>query len=245
MSSVSAAASAPASVPVVTAAANVPVAQPVPGHLDLAWRFMSANPSAVVAIFGIVVTILLFWLGARRNRMEATFKALELVQAKDAREARFGLRDILSSNAEHKGDFSKMKSTERATVSSIVLLFGFIGALGRRGRIDLNVFFDAFASSIVVNHERMRAYSQWRDSYRPYQDGTLWKDFDWLSEHAKLYLARRGDPNRLRSLLSRTGLVRPPWESITALEASAHSPLPSSSPPASDTTSAVPIPVAP
>lgn len=193
-------------------------------------QWMGENPSAIVAMFGIVVTVLLFWLVAKRNRLEATFKTLEMLQQKDAREARFGLRALISATAKHKGDFSKMTPEDRATASSIVLLFGFIGALGRRHRIELGIFFDSFASSVVINHERLRAYSEWRDSYRPYGDGTLWKDFDWLAAKAKRYLAIQGETGFLRRMAARLRIVRPSTDRIEKLVASAHTPLPSSLP---------------
>lgn len=215
----------PISINVVQRAAEAAPRQPE-NFLSGFIHWMGANPSAVVAAFGVIVTVILFWLGGRRNRLEATFKTLEMLQAKDAREARFGLRELISPTAKHKGDFSKMKSEDRATVSSILLLFGFIGALGRRRRIELNIFFDAFASSVVINHERLRAYSKWRDNYRTYKDGTLWKDFDWLASKAKRYLAIQGEPNPIRRIAARLRIVKPSWTAVEALEASAHAPLP-------------------
>jgi hypothetical protein len=199
---------------------------PPPDLFQQSLTFIEANPTVVVGAFGIIVTIILFWFGYQRNRIEATFKALELLQEKDVRDARFGLRDMMRGVVAKGDGYSSLSAEDRAKLSSIVLSFGFIGALGRRNRIDLRIFLDAFASSVMVNHERLRDYTAWRDSYRSVKDGTLWKDFDWLAHQAHRYLAIRADPNPLRRLACRMPFVPPNWSLMDALIAEARDPLP-------------------
>ena len=158
--------------------------------------FLINNPTVGVGVFGIAVTLILFWLGDRRNRMEATFKIIEMLQESDARDARFELPDILSEAA-NNGGFAALSAKQRAKISSIALLFGFAGSLSRRKRIYLPIFLDSFASSVTINHYRIAEYAAWRQSFRPFKEGSLWKDFDWLAEKTTEYIRAETEPSRL------------------------------------------------
>ncbi|WP_168558143.1 hypothetical protein [Novosphingobium sp. SG720] len=170
--------------------------------------FVLANPSVVVGAIGIAVTILLFWLGARRNRMEATFKAIEMMQAKEARNTRFNLQELLAPASTHSRSFGGLDSETRASVSSVATQFGFIGSLARRRRIYLNIYFESFASSVLINHDRLRDYAAWRKGFREITDGSLWQDFDWLAARAERFLLLRAQSSSRRWLI-RFGLAGP------------------------------------
>ncbi len=176
------------------------------------------NPSAVVALAGLSVTILFFWLGSRRNRMEATFDALELLQDKDSRNARFNLQTLLAKAETDPAGFRALTPEERADISSIALQFGFIGTLIRQRRVFSSIIFEAFASSIVLNHHRLRGYADWRKTIRPLADGSLWNAFDELEGRARRFILIRSQPFGLSRLLVWLRLSKPPEHELEALK---------------------------
>jgi len=198
------------------AAAPAPVA-PIP---DTMIGFAAANPSVVVALTGIVVTLLLFWLTARRNRLEATFKTIELMQEKDARNARFALQDLLAPAETNAEGFAGLSPETRATISSIATQFGFIGSLARRRCIYLGIFFESFASSVVLNHRRLRPFAAWRQTIRGLTDGSLWRDFDWLAVRAERFLLLRAQP-LWRRPFGRLGIVASAVDPLVRLDSEA------------------------
>lgn len=181
-----------------------PLTQPA---LDYAAALIK-NPSIAAAIFGALITIALFYIGSRRNRMEATFEAIKMLQDKDARNARFSLQSILAKAGDDPGLFHTLTPEERALISSIALQFGLVGSLMKRNRIYKNIIFESFASSIVINHRRLRAYARWRAHMRPFMEGSLWQSFDWLDAQARRYLCLRLERRRWRRMLMRLHLRR-------------------------------------
>ena len=232
----------------LVAAAAVSAASPAPPPQDQVGAGLAcaqSNPSALIAGFGILVTVILFWLGARRNRMEATFEALRMLQDKDARNARFNLPSLLGKAREHADNFpiltpdeqaaqgfASLAPEERAAISSIATQFGFIGALAKRRRIYRSILFDSFASSIVTNHLRLRDYAKWRRSRRPLSEGTGWTTFDWLANRAERFLLIRAEPSLLRRLLARCRLRSPDISLLDALRREAKVPRARSASPA-------------
>jgi hypothetical protein len=206
----------------ITAPVSAPcAAKPVSAAMDWPSRLIDIavdNPSAVVALAGLAFTILFFWLGSRRNRMEATFDALELLQDKDSRNARFNLQTLLAKAAADPEGFRALTPEERADISSIALQFGFIGTLIRQRRVFSSIIFEAFASSIVLNHHRLRGYADWRKSIRPVTHGSLWNAFDELEGRARRFILIRSEPFGLSRLLVWLRLSTPPEHSFEALK---------------------------
>ena len=205
--------------------------------------YAQSNPSAVVALFGILLTAILYWLGTRRNRMESTFEALKMLQDRDARNARFNLPSLLNKARENANKlpglppdeqaaqgFASLTPEERAAISSIATQFGLIGALAKRRRIYRSIVFESFASSIVTNHVRLKDYARWRSSRRPLSEGTGWTSFDWLANRAERFLLIRAQPSTFRRLLARCRLCAPDPALLDALKREAGPPRARSAP---------------
>lgn len=180
-------------------------------------EFASRHPSVVVAVVGLIVTVTLYYLGSRRTRMEATFKALALLQEKDARNARFGLLELLTKTPD-KTDFGSLSSEDRATISSIAIQFGTIGSLAKRHQIFRGILFESYASSVVINHYRLRGYARWRARVRPLTDGSLWASFDWLEVRARRFLLVRAERSWWKRLALRWRLRHYDSVVLAALE---------------------------
>lgn len=146
---------------------------------------------ASIALFSIAVTCGQVWLGLRMQRLDATFRMVELMQDPGAREARFALRSMLEAVEGQPNGYAALTPTDRANISGIALLFGLAGSLARNGRIEIGIFLDAYGLSVVQNHKRLQRYAQWCGGQRVTANGSLWKDFDWIAARAEAYISKK------------------------------------------------------
>lgn len=151
---------------------------------------MTLDPGLAIAAAGVLITAVQLWLGQRQQRLDATFRLIELMQEESSRNARFELAEILKSAGET--DFGSLPPATRAKIASVGLLFGLAGFLARRRRIDVAAFLDAYGYSVVVNHQRLGPYARWRLGPRSTTRGSLWKDFDWLESRARHHIGVTG-----------------------------------------------------
>lgn len=156
-------------------------------HLLYCWSWASTNPAPVIGLMGVVVSYAIYVAGRHRARWDATFKAIEMLQSKELRSARFRMPEMLKKAGETH-DFNVLKAEERAEISGVASTFGIVGSLARNNRLVLKIVLETFASSIIVNHERLQPYAKWRSSFRSAATGSLWRDFDWLRARAQSYL---------------------------------------------------------
>ena len=148
---------------------------------------VQVDSTLIIGITGFVLLFVQIWFNRRQQRLDATFKIIELFQNSEYNVARFTLKSTLDRIGFPNPDFTKLSDEERSRIRSIATTFGTAGVLLENGRIDSDILFQTFGSSIVVNYNRLESYRQWRAVTKKSDENSLWYYFGRLAERAQRY----------------------------------------------------------
>lgn len=143
------------------------------------------DPGFMIGAVGLLIAAIQIVLGIRRERFENTFRVIQWLQEPDVLRVRNRSRDIMAAAKELQYDFYKLSVDDRAALSGLANLFGFVGLLAQKNLIQRNLIVEGWARHVIATYERLGPYFEWRrtmpggDSLRPH--------FEWLTAQCQRY----------------------------------------------------------
>lgn len=143
----------------------------------------SIDSSVLIGLAGLAIAVIQIIFNRRRAKSEETFRVIEKLNSPDAREARFAVSDLICKAVNHHEQFDSLSDRERSDLSSVAATFGYVGILGKRGKVDLPLIVDLWGDAVVSNWEKLSPYREYLESRFGKPVGH-WEYFEWLSNRA-------------------------------------------------------------
>jgi len=137
------------------------------------------DPSVLIGIAGLAIAVIQIIFNRRRAKSEETFRLIEKLNSLDAREARFAVSDLISKATNNQQQFDGLSDRERSELSSVAALFGYVGILGKRGKVDLPLILDLWGDVVVTNWTKLSPYREHLE-FRFGKTIGHWEYFEWL-----------------------------------------------------------------
>jgi len=147
---------------------------------------MSIDPAAAaIGVVGIVLTLTQVYFNRKRHVSEETFRIIEKLNSHEARLARFQVGDVLELAEQNESDFGKLKDEDLVTLSSVSALFGYVGLLADRKKIETNLIIELWGGVIQSNWKKLTPYREYWESRFGSAIGQ-WKYFEQLAGRCKI-----------------------------------------------------------
>lgn len=134
---------------------------------------------------GLLIALIQFWFATKHEKFTNTLLIIDRLEDKSMLSIRHHVDDIMAEAKERGYDFNALTDEQRADLSSVSKLFGLVGVLARRKRIDTSIIYTGWARNITATYDRMTEYFEWRGSLPG--GSALNNDFRWLAKRVRRF----------------------------------------------------------
>ena len=150
------------------------------------------DPGVAIGVTGLLIAIIQIYIGHKRQISLNTFQIFELLHKPEFQVARFKVRHLLESCKQEKDggilfNFDTLTSEEHAELSRTGSVFGYLGILYKKGLVDRQLVLETWAHSILLNYQRLKPYTDYRQSDKG-RLGRALSGFEYIADASKRYL---------------------------------------------------------
>lgn len=144
---------------------------------------MDVDLRVVIALAALLLALVQYWTSHRRQIDQTTFQLLETFNREEVRLARFRFGDHLKEAAKSDDGFASLTDEKLSEISLVAATFGMAGTLGKRRKIDVDLFVEMWGDVAVTTWSRMEPYREYYTQKFGRPVGH-WDYFKWLVSQA-------------------------------------------------------------